>query len=386
MLARAVELDPNVLAARRLLSEVHVQLGEYEYAVENGRVYIASLPEGEVDVEIRVLVAQSLMRLGRTEEAAETLAPLPDENPSVDLLYARGRILLAQQELEPARELLLAANEMKPNNPRLLSSLYAIDRVTGKTSHSIKRINDAIEADPEVSGLWYLKGLVALEVGDQDGAEKSFKKSIDLDPNRLDAYQQLAALYQSTGRGDEMLTIYEQAIEAQPESAPSHHFLGVLYEMRGRTDDAKEQYELAIQYDPSLGESKNNLAYLLAERGEDLDTALKLAQEAKAAMPDSANAADTLGWVLYKRGVSSAAIGYLREALQVSDPDEPGRGEILNHLAMAYEAAGQNDKAVESLEAAVAGYERLKESGRMSREPAWLSTARTSIDRLKSAG
>ena len=39
-------------------------------------------------------------------------------------------------------------------------------------------------------------------------------------------------------------------------------------------------------------------------------------------MPDSPNTADTLGWVLYKRGVASAAVGYLREAEAGMNPDD----------------------------------------------------------------
>ena len=39
-------------------------------------------------------------------------------------------------------------------------------------------------------------------------------------------------------------------------------------------------------------------------------------QQAKEQMPDDGSAADTLGWVLLKRGVPSAAIGYLQEATE----------------------------------------------------------------------
>ena len=140
-----------------------------------------------------------------------------------------------------------------------------------------------------------------------------------------------------------------------------------------------------MRYDSSLGEAKNNLAYLMAEEGEDLDRALKLAQEAKAAMPDMPNAADTLGWVLYKRGVASAAIGYLREAVQMSDPDDPSRGEINSHLAQAYEATGDTAKAIVALEDALALFDRLKQEGKLQAEPGWAEYARTNIERLQAA-
>ena len=82
----------------------------------------------------------------------------------------------------------------------------------------------------------------------------------------------------------------------------------------GYHEQAIEHYEVAIGHDPNLAQAKNNLAFLLATADEDLDRALDLAQEAKARLPDSPYAADTLGWVLYRRGIPSAAISYLKEA------------------------------------------------------------------------
>jgi tetratricopeptide (TPR) repeat protein len=382
-LARAVELEPALLEARGLLIKVHVELGEYEYAVEHGRVYLAARPE---DDATRIYVAQSLVSLGRLDEAAETLSVIPVERQDVGSLYAIGRVRLLAGDRDGARDFFLRANELQPNNAKLLAALYSIDRSTGKISHSIKRMNDAVQAKPEDADLWSLRGSVEASAGNLAESESSLKKAIEFDPNHLDSYQKLGALYRATGRVDEMVALYEDAVKARPESAPAHHFLGVLYEMTGKVDDARAQYELALQYDPSLGESKNNLAYLMAEAGDDLDRALELAQEAKAAMPESANAADTLGWVLYKRGVSSAAVGYLRDAVQLADPDEPALGEIRLHLSLAYEASGDKGKAIETLEIGLAELERQKESGVVSGDPPWAGRARTRIETLRAAG
>jgi len=382
-LARAVELDPNLLEARKLLVKVHSDLGEHEYAIENGQRYLKARPE---DDRTRIIVAQSMVRLGKVDEAVALIDEIPAERRTADVLFAIGRLQAAQGKAEAARKTLLAANEAQPDNALILDSLLALDRKEGKLSHSIKRVNDAVEAKPDDARLWQLKGVVAMYAGDRVGAEKAFQKSIELEPGNLAAYQRLASLYAATGRLQETIELYENAVARQPENAGAHHFLGMLYEMTGKTAQAREQYELALRYDPTLGESKNNLAYLLAESGEDLDRALKLAQEAKAAMPDSANAADTLGWVLYKRGVASAAVGYLREAVQVIDKDDPAIGEIKTHLSLAYEASGDVDKAIETLETALSDLDRLKRDGKLKQDPPWADRARDQIERLKRAG
>ncbi len=379
-LARAVELEPALLDARRLLTRVHAELGEHEYSIDQGTIYLRSKPD---DDELRILVAQGFVRLGKIDEAAKMLAEIPEERRGIEALFAIGRIQLVQGDVEGASASLLKANEERPNNAKVLSSLLSLDRAAGKLSHSIKRINDAVEAEPEEGALRRLKGMVAVLTNDLPLAEESFKKAIELEPDSLQAYAQLGGLYRMMGRMEETVAIYEQVVETRPESAPPHHFLAVLYEMSGKVEQAREQYELALRYDSTLSESKNNLAYLLAESGQDLDRALKLAQEAKAAMPDSPNAADTLGWVLLKRGVASAAIGYLREAVQVSDPSDPAIGVIRTHLSDAYAAAGDLEKAIETLETALADFDKKKKAAGAAQDPPWAAEARAKVEQLK---
>ena len=204
------------------------------------------------------------------------------------------------------------------------------------------------------------------------------------------AYRQLAAFYQASGRLEETLETYERALEQQPGEARLYYFVGVLYELGGRVDDAIAKYERAVELDPDLGEAKNNLAYLLAEAGVDLDRALSLAQEAKALMPRSGNAADTLGWVLYKNSRPSAAVGYLKEAVATIDPNSSNLGVVRHHLAKAYEASDQKQRAIETLEVALADLERrlaaAREAGRKPAEPPWSADVRKMLSRLKPAG
>ena len=123
-------------------------------------------------------------------------------------------------------------------------------------------------------------------------------------------------------------------------------------------------YEEAIRLDPNLAIAKNNLAYLMADEGKNLDRALDLAQEAKAQLPENANVADTLGWVLFKKGIPEAAIGYLQEAEASFKPGDADLGVVRVHLAMAYEANKQPDKAREALARALAALEKQHKAAR----------------------
>ncbi|MFP6654715.1 MAG: hypothetical protein VCB25_03740, partial [Myxococcota bacterium] len=133
-----------------------------------------------------------------------------------------------------------------------------------------------------------------------------------------------------------------------------------------------------------------SLAYLLTESGGDLDRALELARQAKEQMPDDANSADTLGWVLLKRGVPSAAIGYLEEAAERFPAEAAeAQGAVRNHLAEAYEKNAELTKAIAESRKSVEYFDKLDEAAKQRgieiQEPRWALEARARISRLADA-
>ena len=384
-LARAVELNGGLLPARKLLVRVHAELGEHEYAIQNGRRYLGREPDDE---EVRILVAQSMVRLAMYDEAMEVLKAIPEEGRSVEALFAVGRVSMAQNKTQAAREAFALAAEERPHDPNILNSLLAVYEAEGKVEEGIKLVDDALKANPDSADLWHVSGLAGIRTRDFPGAQAAFQKAIELEPDRVESYNQLARLYAAGGQLDKALQQYVDASKQQPDNATIRHFLGVLYEMTGDSKKASEQYEVALQKDSNLAQTKNNLAYMMAEESRDLDRALKLAQEAKAALPDSASAADTLGWVLYKRGVHSAAIGYLREAVTVAGPQDSAIGEIQLHLSTVYEASGDKAKALETLETALSDLEQMRDKSQGSEAaptPGWATRAQGEIDRLRAS-
>jgi tetratricopeptide (TPR) repeat protein len=378
--SRALEIDATLLDARRLLANIQSALGADDLAVEEGRKVLREAPD---DTKTRILVAQSLVRQRKLDEALSELEKIPEAKRDAETYYAFGRIYMAMGKVEPARVNLLRADAASPNNPDILNSLLLIDRQTGHLPDSLERIQHAVAAQPSNAKLEYLYGLALAVSGKSSDAEQAFKHAIELDPRDIAPYQSLSQLLASSGRRDESIETYKKAIEARPDVAGLHLVLGSLYEGGGDTEHAIEEYDKAVKLDPNLAAAKNNLAYLLAEKGQDLNRALDLAQEAKAGLPDNASAADTLGWVLYKKGAPAAAVGYLREAEGGSPPEDPTINVIRLHLAMAYEANGEPDKARETLERAVASLDAAKSKTPGAPEPPQAAEIRSMMERLK---
>ena len=383
-LARAVEIDPKQIEAQKLLAKIHAQLGEHEFAIEQGRKYLEQRP---ADSEVRIIVGQSLIRVGRGEEAYQEVEKIPEDQRGAAEYFALGRLDLAFGREAAGSKRLRKAAELAPGNPAILRALLVLDRDQDRLADSVARVESARAAAPESSEIAELEAEVKLLAKDVDGARAALERAVELEPRNVSAQLALASLARRSGDAEGVLGVLERAANAVPESSDLQYRLASAYEREKRRPEAIASYEKAISLNPDLAKAKNNLAYLLAESGGDLDRALELAQEAKEQLPDDGSSADTLGWVLLKRGVPSAAIGYLEEAAErFPDGAYEVQGIVTNHLATAYEANEDSEKAVASSQDSLDFFNKLskvaKERGVEFPEPDWAVEARQRLERL----
>jgi tetratricopeptide (TPR) repeat protein len=355
-LVSALRIDPARFHLRRFLSRVAADLGENELALAQGRRYLRVRPD---DIEVILVVVQSLVRLGRGNRARQRLEALTEEQHNALTLFTLGRLYFADMQLDDAWAHLMRASEMAPHHHDILGALLAVERArSGVITKSAERIRAAVAARPADAKLRQLEASVALFEGAVGRAEQGYQRAIQLDPHDFSAYDALAQLFVVTGRQGQAIATFEQALAEEPNSAALHHVLGVLYASDGQTKIATQHFEAAVRNAPDLAVPKNNLAYLYAERNENLDRALELARDAKTQLPDHPHAADTLGWVLHRLGIPTAAIAYLREAEAGIDPSGPEIVTVSHHLAQAYEANDQPDEALATLNRTIARIEQ----------------------------
>jgi Flp pilus assembly protein TadD len=105
-----------------------------------------------------------------------------------------------------------------------------------------------------------------------------------------------------------------------------------------------------LQTDSHAAVAANNLAWIYAHDGSNLDLALQLAQTAKAGLPQSAEVNDTLGWIYYKKGLSSLAVPPLLQSVEAS----PANASYHYHLGLAYASTGDATKARAAFERSLA--------------------------------
>jgi len=222
---------------------------------------------------------------------------------------------------------------------------------------AIAFIKKHIEAHP-AGGHYLLLGDLLYKNKKLDEALQAFEKAQELSPDNPQGYILRANLLHLMGKTEETISQFNELLQAQPNSISALMGLATAFESQGRMAEAKEKYKRAMEIQPNLPAAANNLAWIMAsEENGDLGEALRLAMQAKHALPEQPNIADTLGWVHYKRNSYSLAITQFKQALE-HQPEDP---TIRYHLALAQYANGDKAQAIEVLEKVLAGDTAFKE-------------------------
>ncbi|MEX2206975.1 MAG: tetratricopeptide repeat protein [Myxococcota bacterium] len=363
---QALQVDAQYTPARSQLSALYLGAGEDENAAREAKLVLDQSPK---DLRIRLILAEALTRLKRIHEAREVLRPIE----VTEAMPAPMRLKIAQlyrrtRDTKAAAPILQALLKENPTDPAAMGELIQADLDERNHEAALVKIDAFLEEQPDNVPLYEMRAKVRLASPGGDKPESielalaDLNTSIEKDPKRVETVVTLGKLYRTMWQRDgshldDSINAYKKARELDPQNALIALELAALTEQAGRYPEAIENYETVLRLDQDQAGAKNNLAWLLADNANaspaDLDRALQLAQDAKNAMPNDPSVADTLGWVMYKKGIPSAAIALFRESIDGYPEGHPLRGTVRYHLAAAYEKNGERDRAVQELKRAL---------------------------------
>jgi tetratricopeptide (TPR) repeat protein len=159
--------------------------------------------------------------------------------------------------------------------------------------------NQLKKSHPNMAAGYVLEGEALVAQDRLDAALEAYGEAFERQPSRMVALR-IASLLRQTGDGRRSLAVLTNWLRDHPEDAIVRQNLAMSYQSMGKPSLAEREYRAVLEADPVNVVALNNLAWLMMERSP--GTAKAYALRAYELAPQSAAAADTLGWILLQLG------------------------------------------------------------------------------------
>ena len=339
VLNQAITANPDYVEAILLLGEINLKSGDAQPVVASMLGLMKKRPDL---VQAQLLLAQAYQSLGRLDDANAVFREQIKISPQSSQPYLLLGLLLRQQnKIDEARQAFESAQRLAPGSLVPMAQLVDLDIQSKDFEAALQRVHGQLQKTPESPSAHFLEGKVYAAQGKWSDAEAALLKALELDPNSSNAYDLLVSTYLAADELPKAIALIEASLSRNPNNARALMALALTYEKMNDFSKAREAYEKLLALKPDSPSALNNLAYLYAERLNQPDKAYDLAQKARGLQPAEPVIADTLGWILYKKGDYQQS----RTLLQESAQKLPNNPEIQFHLGMANYMMGDMDAA-----------------------------------------
>ena len=184
--------------------------------------------------------------------------------------------------------------------------------------------------------------------GDFSGAERQWKRVVEVIPGYADALFKLGDMNARESKLAEAGEYYHQVLRLRPNSFEAMNGLGLVLMSEGRLKEAAEQFERAIQIEPKFAQAHVNWGLLLSRHGMIADAEAHF-REALRFVPESAGAHINLGNLLAAQQKHPEAIDHYLKAIKL----QPKEATVHLGLANSFEAAGRGSEALAHYQEAI---------------------------------
>jgi len=199
------------------------------------------------------------------------------ENTEAYQLYLQGRYHWNKRKPEEHKKAIQyfeQAIELDPNYALAYAGLadcYAVSSSPVKGQERMAKLrsaaNKALELDPSLGEPHAALANVSWEERDWAGAEREFKRAIELNPNYATAHQWYGELLTRLGRHDEAISEIKRARELDPLSLIINSDMIYILSMARRYDEAIEQGRRTLEMDASWNPAHYEITITYAFKG-----------------------------------------------------------------------------------------------------------------------
>ncbi len=275
------------------------------------------------DIAGRVVEALKITLLGT---AATTLVQRPTQNMEAYDAYLLGQQRLARRRsdaLEEAARHFQRAIDLDPHfaqaHAGLAQAYYQLSGYGALTStealeKAMPELERALELDPALGEGHALSGMIHGDKGDVEGAETSYRRAIELNPNYPMAFMWYALLMggRDLDRRDELI---QKALALDPLSPVINTNIGYWLAWEGKSSEAIKQFEHVIEIDPGFVAGYQGLAEVYGNRLDRPEKALELYRKAMELDPGNLGSRLTVGFAYFSLGRTDEAMKTFKETI-----------------------------------------------------------------------
>jgi len=304
------------------------------------------------------------LRLRLTSVEKTRLAKRPTENIEAYQLYLKGRYYWNKRTEEGFRKAIgyfSEATEKDRNyalpyaglaDSYILLGEYAL--LPAKEAHAKAReaAMKALELDDTLGEAHTALADVKTDYDwDWPGAEREFRRAIELNPGYATAHQWYGELLSALGRHEEALAEIKRALQLDPLSLIINDANGLILLRAGRDDLAIEQLGKTLEMDPNFALAHFDLGQVYLRKGRFAE-AVAESQMASALSPDIAWYKGELGYAYARAGKSAEARKLLSELKSAQEEHSKRMYVSWYDVAYIYAGLGEKDQAFACLEKA----------------------------------
>ncbi len=343
---QALRLNTNYLEAALFKAELTMARGDSSSAIRG----LQSLLLQTNNVPAQMLLAKAFRQNEQWDSAGtifQGLAGAFPKDPQYPFLL--GMMHRDARKYSEARASFEAALKLSPGNPLAIYQLVDLDILATNYPAALARVRAEMEKNPKSSAFPLLEGRIFAAQKLWPQAEASLQKTLTLSSNSPGAFELLVQVHMGAGNFNKAAATLERQLAINPEDGRALFTSALVSEQLQDFPKARDAYEKSLKLSPENVVAMNNLAYLYLERLNQPDQAAEMARKARNLAPRDPAIADTLGWILYRKGDYEAAVPLLQESAEMLS----NNAEVQYHLGMAHYRRGSEDDARTALGKAV---------------------------------
>jgi putative PEP-CTERM system TPR-repeat lipoprotein len=295
---------------------------------------------------------------GKTKEElyAEGLKQIKNSNPNsaivllksalekdknyFDARFQLGKAYTAVGKFEQATKEYQWLMERNPANPELKLELARLYVFIGKPELALKGAQEFAATHPDSPDALEIMGLASVGLNRLPDGESYLQRTLQVEPARLSAKLELAAVYLKRDKESEARKLLDEAIQANPNNTRPYQMLAVLEASKKDIDKALAVYAKIIAINPADRGAMYRSGMLYLEKN-DLNSADKLADELVKKYPGKPEGHRLKGIVNFTKKNYREAIAELQESLK-----QQPNNEAWYFLGLSFYSTGELETAL----------------------------------------